>query len=69
MAGKGPLGTNLLAIGYTYNSKRVLKFVATTNAGSTKAGTPYDMRFTDAYSNVCVRKVQRPAIISTFFND
>jgi hypothetical protein len=27
------------------------------------------MRFTDAYSNVCIRKVQRPAIISTFFND
>jgi hypothetical protein len=38
-------------------------------AGSTKDGTPYDMRFTDAYSNVCIHKVQHPAIISTFFND
>jgi hypothetical protein len=69
MTGKGPRETNLLAIGYKYNSKRVLKFVATTDDGSTKAGTPYDMRFTDAYINVCVHKVQRPTIISTFFND
>jgi hypothetical protein len=69
MAGKGPRGTNLLAIGYKYNSKRVLKFVAMTDAGYTKAGTPYNMRFTDAYSNVCIHKVQRPIIISTFFND
>jgi hypothetical protein len=69
MAGKGPRGTSLLAIGYKYNSRRVLKFVATTDAGSKKAGTPYYMRFTDAYINVYVRKVQRPTIISTFFND
>jgi hypothetical protein len=69
MAGKGPCGTNLLASGYKYNSKRVLKFVATTDAGSKKAGTPYYMIFTDAYSNVCVCKDQRPVIISTFFND
>jgi hypothetical protein len=69
MAGKGPRGTNFLAIGYKYNSKRVLKFVAPTDAGSTKSGTPYNMRFNDAYSNVCVRKVQRPTIISTFVND
>jgi hypothetical protein len=46
-----------------------LKFVATTDAGSTKAGTPYDMRSIDAYSSVCVRKVQSPAMLSTFFND
>jgi hypothetical protein len=55
MVGKFPGGTNLLAIGYKYNSKR--------------AGTPYDMRFTDACSNVCVRKVHFPTIIATFFND
>jgi hypothetical protein len=55
MKGKGPLGTDLLAIGYKYNSKGVLKFVATSDAGSTKAGTPYDMKFCDSYNNVCVR--------------
>jgi hypothetical protein len=45
MKGKGPRGTDLLAIGYKYNIKRVLKFVATADAGSTKAGVPYDMKF------------------------
>jgi hypothetical protein len=45
MKGKGPRGTDLPAIEYKYNSKRVLKFVATSDDGSTKAGTPYDMKF------------------------
>jgi hypothetical protein len=71
MKGKGPSGTDLLAIGYTYNSKRVLKFVATSDAGSTKAGTPYDMKFCDLYNNVCVCvcRVDRPAIVSQLFGD
>jgi hypothetical protein len=43
--------------------------VATSDAGSTKAGTPYDMKFCDSYNNVCVRKVDRPAIVSQFFDD
>jgi hypothetical protein len=69
MQGKGPRGTDLLAIGYKYNSKRILKFVATSNAGSTKAGTPYDIKLCESYINVCVRKVNRPAIVSQFFDD
>jgi hypothetical protein len=43
--------------------------VATSDAGSKKAGTPYDMKFGDTYNNVCARKVDRPAIISQFFDD
>jgi hypothetical protein len=69
MKGKGPRGTDLLSIRYKYNIKRVLKFVATSDAGLTKAGTPYDMKFCDSYNNVCVRKVNRPVIISQFFDD
>jgi hypothetical protein len=69
IVGKGPRWINLLAIGYKYNSKRVLKFFASTDVGSTKAGMLYNMRFTDAYSNVCVPRVQHPIIISTIFND
>jgi hypothetical protein len=69
MKGKGPRGTDLLAIGYKYNSKRFLKCVATSDAGSTKAGTPYNMKCCDSYNNVCVRKVDRPAIVSQFFDD
>jgi hypothetical protein len=69
MKGKGPRGTDLLAIGYKYNSKKILKFVATSDAGSTKAGTPSVMKFCDSYNNVCVHKVDRPAIVSQFFDD
>jgi hypothetical protein len=34
-------GVKLLAIGYKYNSSKVLCFVATKNAGSTVLGEPY----------------------------
>jgi hypothetical protein len=47
----------------------VLKFVATADSGSTKAGVPYDMKLCDAFNNVCVRKVERPAIVFKFFED
>jgi hypothetical protein len=43
--------------------------VATSDTGSTKAGTPYDMKFCDSYNNACGRKVNRPAIISQLFDD
>jgi hypothetical protein len=69
MKGKVTRDTDLLASGYNYNSKRVLSFVATSDAGSTKADTPYDMKFCDSYNNVCVHKVDRPVIVSQFFDD
>jgi hypothetical protein len=69
MKGKAPRGTDQLAIRYKYNIKRVLKFVASSDAGSKKAGTPYDMKFCDSYKNVCVRKFDRPAIVSQFVDD
>jgi hypothetical protein len=69
MKGKGPRGTDLLAVGYKYNIKWVLKFVATASAGSKKAGVPYDMKLCDTYNNVCVHKVDRPAMVSHLFDD
>jgi hypothetical protein len=65
MKGKRPLGTDLLAIGYTYNIKGVLNLRSTSDVGSTKADTPYDMKFCDSLINVCVCKVDKPAIVST----
>jgi hypothetical protein len=47
----------------------VLKFVATADAGSTKDGVPYDMKLCDAFNNVCVRKVERPVIVSQLFDE
>jgi hypothetical protein len=57
----------LLAIGYKYNSSKVLCFVATKNAGSTMLGDPYRARFADDYDNLWSRLVDRPQIISTYF--
>ena len=62
-------GVDLVAIGYKYNSRRVLTFVMTKDAGSTAPGiNPYIARFPDKYGNVCERKVQRPEIIEEFFD-
>ena len=62
--GKRPL----LAIGYKYNSRKVLGFIATEGAGNTEPGDPYLSRFPDIYSNVYVRPVVRPHLIGRYFN-
>ena len=69
LTAKGPQGSDLMALGYKYNSKRVLFFVGTRDAGSTKAGKPYEMKFTDSFNNICTRDVPRPAVVSQFFDD
>ncbi len=60
-------GVKLLAIGYKYNSSKVLCFVATKNSGSTVLGEPYRARFADDYDNLLSRPVDCPEIISTYF--
>ena len=57
----------LIAIGYSYSTRTSLCFVATKNAGSTRAGEPYEMKFTDDFGNVVAREVERPEILSEFF--
>ena len=63
-----PEDIDLISIGYKYNKKKVLTFIATKGAGSTDAGEPYEARFPDKFGNVCVRNVARPSIISNYFN-
>ena len=58
----------LLAIGYNYNYRKVLGFVATEGAGSTEPGDPYLSLFPDIYSNVSVHTVVRPHLIGRYFN-
>jgi hypothetical protein len=41
----------------------------THKAGRTTPGVPYVMRYTDGYGNLCTRDVERPDVISTFFQD
>ena len=57
----------LIAIGYRYSTRTTLCFVATKNAGSTRAKEPYEMKFTDDFGNVVAREVERPEILSEFF--
>ena len=59
----------LIAIGYRYSSKKTLHFVMTADAGSTTPGEPYEIKFTDAYGNVHVCDVDRPDVISRFFQE
>ena len=42
----------LLSIGYKYNSRKALGFIATEGAVSTEPGDPYLSHFPDIYSNV-----------------
>jgi len=58
-----PNGIELIALGYRYSTKTTLFFVATANAGSTRPGKEYEMKYTDDHGNVCVHLVERPDII------
>ena len=63
-----PEDIDLISIGYKYNKKIVLTFIATKGARSTDAGEPYKARFPEKFGNVCVRNVARPSIVSNYFN-
>lgn len=60
LTGKAPNEVSLMAVGYKYSKRNVLNFMCTQTAGHTRPGTPYEMKFTDAHGNVCVRYVKRP---------
>ena len=60
-------GIPLVAFGYCYSTRTTLCFVATKDAGSTTKGKPYQMKYTDDWGNVHIRDVDRPDIISRFF--
>jgi hypothetical protein len=56
----------LVAICYRYSSRTTLFFVAMKDAGITKKGNSYEMKYTDDWGNVHVCYVDRPEIISKF---
>jgi hypothetical protein len=69
LTGTAPNSIELIALGYRYSTKTTLFFVATANAGSTRPGKEYEMKYTDDHGNVCVHLVEHPDIISNFFED
>ena len=58
----------LLAIGYKYNCRKVLVFIATKGDGNTEPGDPYLSFFPEIYSNVSVYPVVCPHLLGRYFN-
>ena len=54
----------LIAIGYKYNARKVLYFIVTDNAGSTKTGIPYLSKYPDQVTNFAIRPVAPPLVMS-----
>ena len=57
-----------IAIGYKYNARKVLSFIVTDNAGSTKTGISYLSKYPDQSTNVAIRPVARPIVMSKQFS-
>ena len=62
-----PGGRPLIAIGYKYNERKVLSFIVTDNTGITKNGIPYLSKYPDQFTNVSIRPVARPIVMSKKF--
>ena len=61
-----PRGRPLISIGYKYNARKVLSFIVTENVGSTKTGIPYLSKYPDQFTNVSIRPVALPLVMSIF---
>ena len=58
----------LQAIGYKYNYRNALGFIATVGSGSTEPVDPYLSRFPDIFSNVSSLPVIHPHLIIRYFS-
>ena len=63
-----PSSIPLIDIGYKYNSRKVLGFIATQGTGCTEPGDPYLSNLPDIYSNVSVRPVVHTCLIGGYVN-
>ena len=64
---KTPAEVELLAIGYNYNKRKVVCFLATKGAGHTEPGTPYEARWKDVNCNTHSREVNCPEVVAKYF--
>ena len=58
----------LIAISYKYNVWKVLSFIVTDNSGSTQTGITYLPKYPAQFTNVAIRPVARPLIMSNCFS-
>ena len=57
-----------IATGYKYNARKVLSFIVTDNAGRTNTGIPYLSKYPDQCTNVDIRPVAFPLVMSKCFS-
>ena len=60
-------GIKFIAIGYKYNSKKSLFFLAPEGAGATGEGEPYVTKWPDSDGNILTRNVVRLVLASRYF--
>ena len=58
-----PGGRPLIDVGYKYNARKVLSFIVTDNAGSTKTGITYLSKYPDQFTNVSICPVACPLVM------
>ena len=52
LEGVHPNGQKIVTIGYRYSSRKTLMFVMSDQAGSTRPGEPYEMKYVDDCDNL-----------------
>ena len=62
-------GVRLYALGYKYCKKKVMCFIFNEGAGHTEPGQPYIAKWTDKNGNRCERRIPRPQVCSTYFQN
>jgi hypothetical protein len=60
-------GQELIAIGYKYNSSKVLNFVMHPDFGTTRRGVPYEMKFVDPQGRFGFRNIDRPECLTQYY--
>ena len=58
-----PGDRQLIAIGYKYNTRRVLSSIVTDNAGIKMTGIPYLSKYPDQFTNVAISIVAHPLVM------
>ena len=56
----------LIAVGYKYNTRKVLSFIVTNNVGSTHAGHTYLSKYPDYFSNLSIFPVALTLVMYKF---
>ena len=62
-----PGDRTIIAMGYKYNTWKVLSFIVTTNTYITKTGITYLSKYPDQLTNVSIHPVACPLVMSIVF--